>query len=206
MTLLEPGIFYHIYNRGINGCNIFRTRNNYRHFLRLHQKYIDPIAETFAWALLKNHFHLLVRIKNEPEINLASLPVPTNINSFQSEERTLKKFHLYFSDFFNSYAKAYNKQEGRTGSLFERPFRRIHVDDSNYFTNLVVYIHNNPAHHGFTDDFREYPWSSYGTILSIEPSRIQRDKVIGWFNGKGEFVSTHKKLSYTEPFDKYIIE
>lgn len=52
--------FYHIFNRGINGENIFRAGIYYSYFLYLYQKYIVPAADTFAYCLLKNHFHFLV--------------------------------------------------------------------------------------------------------------------------------------------------
>ena len=68
MILLERNKYYHIYNRGVNYEDLFRGPDNYRHFLRLYEKYIYPIAETFAWVLMGNHFHLLVRIKDENEI------------------------------------------------------------------------------------------------------------------------------------------
>ena len=64
-TPLKEGIFYHIYNRGINSCNLFREPDNYEHFLELYDKYISPVAETFAWVLMPNHFHLLVRVKED---------------------------------------------------------------------------------------------------------------------------------------------
>ncbi len=205
MTTLEAGNFYHIYNRGIDRCNIFYTSENYRYFLRQYEKYVDPVADTFAWALLKNHFHLLVRIKEETEINFNRLPVPLKVKD-ADKPVTLRKPHLYFSDLFNSYSQAFNKQENRTGSLFQRPFGRIHVDNPEYFKNLIVYIHKNPEHHGFVTDFRDYPWTSYGTILSLQHTRLQRGKVIGWFNGKGEFMNTHKQELNITLFDKYIIE
>lgn len=60
---LEEGGYYHIYNRANGSDNLFRQKSDYRHFLRLYQKYIVPVADTFAWVLMPNHFHLLVRIK-----------------------------------------------------------------------------------------------------------------------------------------------
>ena len=63
------GNYYHIYNRGNNGIDVFLDNDSYYHFLRLYAKYVEPIAETFAWCLLKNHFHLLVRIKDKNEID-----------------------------------------------------------------------------------------------------------------------------------------
>jgi putative transposase len=205
MILLESGKFYHIYNRGINRCNLFYTNDNYRHFLRLYEKYIDPIADTFAWVLLRNHFHLLVRIKEKSEININSLPLPVKADS-KNYERSLKEMHMYFSDLFNSYSQAINKQERRTGSLFQRPFRRIHVESPNYFKHLIAYIHYNPVHHGFTNEFRDYPWSSYGTILSLKPTLLKREKVIGWFNGKTDFINQDMLISSIDLFEKYIIE
>ncbi len=60
---LQFGISYHIYNRGNNGENIFVEERNYSYFLRLYAKYIAPIADTFAYCLLRNHFHILLRVK-----------------------------------------------------------------------------------------------------------------------------------------------
>ena len=62
---LEFGQYYHIYNRGINGCDLFTSEENYQYFLNLYEKHIDPIAETFAWVLMPNHFHILIRLKDE---------------------------------------------------------------------------------------------------------------------------------------------
>lgn len=70
---LEPGNFYHIYNRGINSCNLFREPTNYEHFLELYDKYISPVADTFAWVLMPNHFHLLVRVKEDVVYNIQTL-------------------------------------------------------------------------------------------------------------------------------------
>lgn len=205
MTTLEPGKYYHIYNRGVNRCNLFYTSENYRYFLRLYGKYIDPVADTYAWVLLKNHFHLLVRIKEESEINFSRLPIPKKALS-EDIQVALKKPHLYFSDLFNAYSQAINKQENRTGSLFQRPFRREHVDNPDYFRHVVVYIHRNPVRHKFTSDFKDYAWSSYGTILSLQSNKIQSEKVIGWFNGKGEFINDHNQELNTDVFDRYIID
>jgi REP element-mobilizing transposase RayT len=64
--------FYHIYNRGINSCNIFAENENYEYFLHLYDKNISPVAETYAWALMKNHFHFLVKIKPKEEVPAAA--------------------------------------------------------------------------------------------------------------------------------------
>ncbi len=55
---LEPGKYYHIYNRGNNRENIFKEDRNYAYFLKLYVFHVGPIADTYAYCLLRNHFHL----------------------------------------------------------------------------------------------------------------------------------------------------
>jgi REP element-mobilizing transposase RayT len=90
---LTYGTFYHIYNRGNNRENVFFQERNYAYFLQLWWKHISPIAETWAYCLMKNHFHAVVYIKNKEDrsgsINLTGLKPP----------------HQYFSNFFNAYAR-----------------------------------------------------------------------------------------------------
>lgn len=193
---MEHGGYYHIYNRGINGTPLFYVPDNYLHFLRLYDKYITPIADTFAWCLMGNHFHLLVRIKEENEVIVSSLPTPVRVQNpdWGYTNKTIKPPHLYFSHLFNSYAQAVNKQQHRTGALFERPFHRLKITSEKYFQNLVVYIHQNPVHHGFTSDFRDYPWTSYGSIISTKPTKVHRETVLEWFGGQENFIDVHRKI------------
>jgi putative transposase len=62
---LTPGNYYHIYNRGINSCPIFYDDSDHKQFLYLYGKYVSQVADTFAWVLMRTHFHLLVRIKED---------------------------------------------------------------------------------------------------------------------------------------------
>lgn len=65
---IELDATYHIFNRGNNGENIFIEDKNYYYFLGLLKKHILPIADIYAYCLLKNHFHLLLKIKDPDEI------------------------------------------------------------------------------------------------------------------------------------------
>ncbi|MDM8161009.1 hypothetical protein QUH73_14385 [Labilibaculum sp. K2S] len=199
---LESESYYHIYNRGIDGCNLYRVENDYKRFLRLYEKHIDPIADTFAWVLMPNHFHLLVRIKSEEEI-LKQYTKPNRLTNqdaskpvWLDDEENLVKLkppHQNFSNLCNAYSKYINSKYQRTGSLFERPFKRKQVPDDQYFRNLIVYIHNNPIHHGFTDIAVDYPWSSYLTCLSVKPTKLKRKDVIEWFDDEANFRFMHQQ-------------
>ena len=65
---LEPDTFYHIFNRGNNRENLFYKPENYLYFLKKYGKYLFPVLETYAYVLLPNHFHLMVRVRKKAEI------------------------------------------------------------------------------------------------------------------------------------------
>jgi putative transposase len=188
--------YYHIYNRGNNGENIFIQERNYEHFMNLFFKYISPIAETFAYCLLRNHFHVALKTRTEEEI-VETLLAPTNKDS-KGLERSLGSANLgpnylskKFSDFFNAYAKAINKACGRTGSLFQHPFGRVPITTDRQFWNVIAYIHQNPQKHKFVEDFRDWKWSSYRIILGDKPTKLKRDTVLEWVGGKESYLEQH---------------
>ena len=88
---LENDRYFHIYNRGINGETIFREKENYEYFMKLYNKYISSIAETFAWVLMSNHFHFVVRIKAKSEISVMQ---PNNKNSQVSYIQKKSLFYI----------------------------------------------------------------------------------------------------------------
>lgn len=198
---LEPGCFYHVYNRGNNGTNIFFEKRNYRYFLEKYAYYLSDCVDTFAYCLLKNHFHLLIRVKDVFE-DLKEPSVAAGTGLHHPDKWVSKQF----SSFFISYTKSINKSEGRSGSLFETPFRRIRVTSDVYFTRLVWYIHFNPQKHGFVEDFKEYEYSSYHSLLSTKPSKLQRATVANWFGGYAAFQDFHGTRVSENDFDEFIIE
>jgi hypothetical protein len=211
--------YYHIYNRGNNRENIFIQERNYTHFMNLYGKYIEPVADTFAYCLLRNHFHLLVRIKSRKEIfpdaetlkvspagenpsGPERLPAPNAGRCAGKQVRGHSKplgssIERYpsrqFSNLFNAYAKAINNAYGRTGSLFEHPFGRVAVTTDRQFWNVIAYIHQNPQKHKFVKDFRDWKWSSYGIILAEKPTKLRRDLVLDWFGGQQGYLELHEK-------------
>ena len=197
---LVAGNYYHIYNRGNNGIDVFFESGNYEYFLKLYQQYIHPIAETFAWCLLKNHFHILIYVRLENEILIDSLAYST------VEKPKIVDASMQFGHFFNAYTQAINKKYNRTGSLFEKPFERKRVTSDKYLKNLVYYIHNNPVHHGFCKNCNEYPWSSYGTILSNKPTKLRREDVIEMFGNREDFITYHSDGSNFNDILEFIIE
>jgi len=192
---LQPGQFYHIYNRGTDGQDLFYEERNYRHFLRLYAHHVSPVADTYAYCLLRNHFHLLVRVRTVEEQEERHAASGDGV-PFCPRDPSLPFGHL-----FNAYAKAINRAYGRTGSLFQHPFGRVPVTSHAYLQALVVYIHRNPVKRGFVRDPAAWPHSSYGALLSSRPTRLEREEVLAWFDGARSFVAC-----YASPPDEGAIE
>jgi len=190
---LEPGKYYHIYNRGNNGENIFIEERNYTYFMNLYAKYIDPVADTFAYCLLRNHFHVGLRIKEDLEGASRNL-------------RGLANPGQPFANFFNAYSKGISRAYGRTGSLFENRYRRKEVTTERYFLRLIHYIHWNPQKHGFVTDFRDYPYSSFHLFLGDKPTFIKRVEVLDWFGGREGFVKQHQELTDEKDSQDWLID
>ena len=122
---LEPDCFYHIYNRGINGCTIFENLDNYLFFIKQFSKYVIPLCDIYAYCLMPNHFHFVLKIKSNEELLI-----------FAENELKLtnvKKEGLYaiqnvvskqISKFISSYSQSYNIAHSRHGALLESPFKR----------------------------------------------------------------------------------
>jgi putative transposase len=168
---LLPGNYYHVYNRGNNKETIFRESRNYDFFLNLYKKYIPKVCDTLAYCLMSNHFHFLVKVKQNTD------PVKTS---------------LRFSHLFNSYTQSYNLFYNRTGALFQRAFKRKLAEDEDYLRILVQYIHLNPVKHKVTKNFENYKWSSYNLILSNDRDFILTDEVISLFDDLENFIYIHK--------------
>ena len=117
---LIPDTYYHIYNRGNNGELLFKRRENYEYFLLKYEQYISLIADTMAYCLLGNHFHFLIHTRSEEDILRIN-----STNAKEMKKTASKQISLQFSHLFNGYTQAFNKQNNRTGKLFELPFRRV---------------------------------------------------------------------------------
>jgi putative transposase len=190
---LLPEMVYHIYSHANGSENLFRTEENYFYFLQKYGAHIYPIAETYAYCLMPNHFHFMIKIRSENEIveffklkNLSmNLKKQQNIGLVVSQQ---------FSNLFNAYCKSYNKMYNRKGSLFIPRFRRKHVDDENYFTQLIAYIHLNPVKHEFCKHVLDWKYSSIHAYYLNKKTKLNREYLYKWFGNKEELINFHESF------------
>jgi len=132
------GHYYHVYNRGCNREDIFTNDGNYLFLLRRVKLFLVhyPLI-VIAYCLMPNHYHFLLRLE---------------------EDGVLSPF---IQRLFNSYTQAFNKQQSRSGTLFEGRAKSILVDTDEYVLHLCRYIHLNPFKAGLAAYPGEWPYSNY---------------------------------------------
>lgn len=146
---------YHVMLRGINRQNIFYDDEDYQRFVQVLFQMVYPRDELtgrllpahcifYAYCIMSNHVHLLVRESSE---SLASV---------------IKRIGV-------TYAQYFNKKYTRYGHLFQDRFRSEPVNDSAYFFTLLQYIHQNPVAAGLSMDVASYRWSSWSEYEMAVP-------------------------------------
>ncbi|MCF6185216.1 MAG: hypothetical protein L3J56_11480 [Bacteroidales bacterium] len=212
---LVPDNFYHILNRGNDKTKIFFKKENYDYFLKKYDAYLSDYLITYAYCLLGNHFHLLVKLNTTAQILKKAKElddIPKRLSKFlelgKSDLQEIAGLIIsnQFRKFFMSYAKAVNKQENRTGSLFQKNFERLIVENLKYLNNLIQYIHLNPVHHNFTDDYKDYPYSSYERIMIPKVTKLPKQEILENFNGKENYIKFHTEKHSFNIIEKYIVE
>ena len=173
--------FYHVYNRGVNGMEIFRDEEDYRFFERLLTRHLSREIERdrygreymnfsgnmelHAYCLMPNHYHLLL---------------------FQKEKKMLEKF---MSTVVTPYTGYFNRKYKRRGPLYESPYKAVMVDGGGGALHVSRYVHLNPI------GYRVWEHSSYGDYLYGAREWIETGYVLG------EFKSRQDYLEYVEDYE-----
>lgn len=158
-----PGALHHIIARGIEQRPIFQDDGDRKNFLeRLGTALQDNGTPCYAWALLPNHFHLLLRT--------GSLPISVVMR------RVL-----------TGYAVTYNLRHNRKGHLFQNRFKSILCQEDTYFLELVRYIHLNPLRAEIIPDMESldrFPFCGHGNLMAKNTNDWQDTNSVLRFFGR----------------------
>ncbi len=139
-----PGLLQHVMARGIERRKLFRDDKDRESFL---ERFAIILEETqtqcYAWALIPNHFHLLLRTG----------PIPLS--------KVMRRL-------MTGYAVTFNKRHKRAGHLFQNRYKSVVCEEDAYLLELIRYIHLNPLRAGLVKDLQEldkYPWTGHSAIL-----------------------------------------
>ena len=167
-VISQSGI-YHIVFRGVNRQHIFEESVDYEKLVEiLNSIKIEMKYEIYAFCLMSNHAHILLKEKAAGEISLIM-------------KRVLTK-----------YARWYNIKYGRSGALIANRYKSKAVELDEYFLCLVRYIHQNPKKAGLVDELKDYEWSSYNEYIFDESGITDKDFILEMIS-KEEFLEFHKQ-------------
>lgn len=173
-----PGGLYHLINRGIERREIFLCENDYRYFKDIIGELVEEEqVQCYAWALMPNHFHLLI------------VRGATPIATFMS--RLLTRYAVY-----------YNRKYKRSGHLFQNRYKSVLCDKDSYLKKLVAYIHLNPVKAKIVkgmEGLANYPWTGHRALLGMEKNKWQNiEEILGLFG------QTEKQAKTT--YERYLCE
>ena len=200
--MLVSNEVYHVYNRSNNNEIIFKEKRNYSYFFDLMEQYLFDYLELISYSLMPTHFHVVVKIRSSEKI-LKNKKIPKRILLLPLEEQVNAVVIGQFRKLFIAYAMAINSQEGRHGSLFQKNFKYKLVDSINYFCTVVAYIHYNSIEADLSENFSEYPHSSYYILVKARKHNwINIKEVIQRFGGRKAFEEFHRIYQMTRTMPK----
>jgi putative transposase len=159
-----PGALHHIMVRGINKEAVFSEKGDKEQLLqRLGINLIDGKGTVYAWVIMNNHLHLLIK------------------SGKRGISDIMRKLLTW-------YAQYYNRRHRRRGHLFENRYKSILCDEETYLLALIRYIHLNPVRAGIVGTMKEldeYPWSGHSAIMGkASQSWMDIDYVLAQFGTK----------------------
>jgi putative transposase len=145
--IVVPGEINHVMARGLEGRDIFRDAEDYRFFTGILSRVLEEMScRCYAWVLMSNHYHLVLRPLNG---NLGRLMLRLNMK----------------------YARYFNRRYHRRGYLFQDRYKSIATQEYWYFRELIRYVHLNPLRAGKVKSvagLEKYRWSGHRAIMGVE--------------------------------------
>lgn len=155
---------YHITMRAVNREDIFRDEDDYNEFLTMLKLYKSLFHfEVYAYALMTNHIHLLIKEGDECISN------------------TMKRITIKF-------VMWYNRKYKRTGNLFQGRFHSEPIDNETYLLAAFRYITQNPLHAHMEKEVGNYPWTSFTEYKTGNEKYVETAFLRNYFNGTNELL------------------
>ncbi len=177
-----PGLLQHVIVRGIERRNIFRNNDDRQDFVdRLSALLVETKTDCYAWALIPNHFHLLLK------------PNVCDLKHFMRRLLT-------------GYAVNFNKRHQRSGHLFQNRYKSIVCEEDTYLLELIRYIHLNPLRAGLVknlEGLNRFSWCGHGVLLgntTLEGQCIQ--EALAFFGSQWKVAREHYQKFIADGIDQ----
>jgi REP element-mobilizing transposase RayT len=166
-----PDAVYHVTSRGDRQERIFCDDGDRELFLRIVDLAMARLdAEVFAFCLMGNHFHLVVRTRQP---NLSRLMRHIN----------------------GGYTQGYNRRHAVKGHLFQRRFHAVLVDSDAYLVEVCRYVELNPVRAGLVGDPAQWTWSSYRAHVGLQAGYpwLATNELLGHLSGADITTGEHRR-------------
>jgi REP element-mobilizing transposase RayT len=187
MTFVQ-GHYYHIYNRGCNKEKIFFCEDNYYYLLKIMKtSFQDYGVKIIAYCLMPNHYHFFV------------------------QQLTEKQLSTWLRKIFVGYSQAINKQQYRSGTLFEGRPKHIAIEKDEYLDHLMWYIHTNPVSAGMVTKPEQWKFTNYLECIGKRNGKMFDSEFIyhrfGSFSEYEKFINEYQcNKSFEKKMEKYLFD
>ncbi len=191
--------FYHIVCKSIDGLPLFHDIKDYSIFLERFKKFNHGFLDIWAYCLLLNHAHFIIKVKSAASIEsyiselLPEQRTKTMISFLadtNNESLTDAVIERQMNSFLVSYANYINNKYNRKGGIFQKPFKRIQISSDGHLQQAIVYVHANAQKHGIVNDFKTYGYSSYNEAIN---NYTDSKSVIDFFGGVEKYMQVHNE-------------
>ncbi|MDB5275076.1 MAG: hypothetical protein JWR61_31 [Ferruginibacter sp.] len=196
-----PDNHYHLVFKSIDGILLFRQNSDYDIFLERFQQFTSFAVDTWAYCLLNNHAHFIVKIK----------PIDAIVNAinnidFAKQTVAMKKLlaatdkvalvdemlERQVNSFMVSFANYTKNKYRHHGGLFQKPFKRLEIDTGNWLKTAIIYVHLNSLKHKVFSNYSDYLHCSYFYFVRLCNTYCDAEKVLEFFGGLSQFISLHE--------------
>ena len=197
---LHTELYYHIYNRTVGEVRPFTTDGEVANLLGRFKKLAVPYMDFLSYAIMANHYHLIVRTRPVDRARIAQ-------ETTQISKRYLAgelPYGHFLSDQIrrvqHGYAKRYNLKTQRIGALWEARFKRVNIAEIAHLIRKITYLHHNGIHHLGHTAYTDHPHTSYRAFLSDRPTLLDRSHVLDLFKQHDRRSGLDQFLEYHEAF------
>jgi putative transposase len=200
---LQPNAVYHVFSHAVENNNLFYDTGNYSYFLKKWAHFSKDYFRTYAFCLMPNHFHLCFQTLATDEARIVADMPRLVAQAKQAQPDTLPLYHSKrMNSFLSSYVQSFNKYRRRKGTLFRSQFGRIQIKDSDYFKDLICYIHHNPIHHFDATGYHEWAYSSFESYRRLnEWAFLDTEIALNRFGSTKSLLDYHEKYRLKKRFN-----
>jgi REP element-mobilizing transposase RayT len=189
---LQNEHYYHIYNRGVDKRNIFLDNNDYLRFLISLREFnnINPTGGLINYQPLRGHDLLEVK----PLITLICYALLPNHYHVLIEQKIDNGISLFMGKLGNSYTQYFNNRYNRSGSLFQGTFKATEIKSDGQLQRTSCYINGNAEIHDITKA-KNWPWSSYLDYLNLRKGNLcNKNIILKQFKNTREYEELTNKI------------